>query len=43
LSIIQPQAACAQCFQRAILLAKKRDHIALHALEPAKQRGEQHL
>jgi putative transposase len=30
-------------FQRSILLPKKRDHIALLALEPSEQHGEEHL
>ena len=33
----------ANCFQHAILLPKKLDHLALLALEPSEQRGEEHL
>ena len=44
LRIVQPQSTSDQlCFQCTILLAKKRNHITLLALEPAKQRREQHL
>ena len=44
LRIVQPQPASRQLgFQRAILLPKKRNHIALLALEPSEQRGEEHL
>jgi len=44
LHIIQPQSKAGQlCFQCTILLAKKRDHIALLALEPSKQGREQDL
>jgi hypothetical protein len=44
LRIGQPQPAAIQlCFQRAILLAKKRDHIALFAFEPSEQCREEHL
>lgn len=42
--IVQPQSTSGQlCFQCMILLAKKRDHITLLALEPSTQRREQHL
>ena len=44
LPIVEPQPASGQLrFQRAILLAKERDHITLLALEPSEQRGEEHL
>jgi hypothetical protein len=44
LRIGQLQPASGQlCFQRAILLAKERDHITLLALEPSEHRGEEHL
>jgi len=44
LGIVQLQPPSSQLgFQRAILLAKKRDHIALLALEPSEQSGEEHL
>jgi hypothetical protein len=37
LRIVQPQATSGQlCFQCTILLAKKRNHITLLALEPSK-------
>jgi hypothetical protein len=44
LRIVQLQPASRQLsFQRPILLPKKRDHIALLALEPSEQRSEEHL
>ena len=44
LRIIQLQPTSIQlCFQRAILVAKERDHIALLALEPSGQRSEEYL
>ena len=44
LPIVQPESASDElCFQRAILLAKVRDHIALLALEPSEQDSEEHL
>ena len=44
LRIVQLQAASGQLgFQRPILLAEKRDHITLLALEPSEQRDEEHL
>ena len=40
LRVVQPQPASSQlCFQRAILLAKKRDRITLLTLEPSEQRS----
>jgi hypothetical protein len=44
LRIVQPQSTSGQlCFQCTILLAKKRNHVTLLALEASKQRREQHL
>jgi hypothetical protein len=44
LRIVQLQPAPGQlCLQRAILLAKERDHITLLALEPSEHCGKKHL
>jgi hypothetical protein len=44
LPIVQVQPASRQLrFQHPILLAKKHDHIALLALEPSEQRGDEHV
>ena len=44
LGIVQPQPASTQLgFQRAILLAKERDHIAVLTIEPSEHRRKEHL
>ena len=44
LPIVQVQpASCQLGFQHPILLPEKDDHVALLALEPSEQRGEEHL